>query len=300
MNYRHLFHAGSFADVFKHAALVLVLDRLLAKEKPFVVIDSHAGAGLYDLWAPEAGRGGEWRTGIQRLMAASDPPAEVRAYLSLVQQINPDGALRWYPGSPLLAALRLRRQDRLAAIERHPDEAAGLRTALSGKSAGRIEIREGDGYAALKALLPPTPRRGVVVIDPPYESPDEGEHLVRALKAAWRRWPTGHYLVWYPTKDPELVAALHRAAAELTEAKLDEGEPLVAELHLPSLGGEGRLSGCGLLLLNPPWQIEEVLSRLLPALAALLGSGVAPLKGATAIRRLTAAPSLPSSRPSRA
>lgn len=295
MNYRHLFHAGSFADVVKHAALVLVLDRLLAKDKPFLVIDTHAGAGLYDLWAPEAGRGGEWRTGIQRLMAASDPPAEVSAYLAAVRACNPDGALRWYPGSPLLAALKLRQQDRVIAIERHPEEAAALGTALAGKSAGRIEIREGDGYAALKALMPPTPRRGLVVIDPPFEAPDEGERLVRALKAAWRRWPTGHYLIWYPTKDRDLVAALHQAAAQLTEA-----QPLVAELHLPSLGGEGRLSGCGLLLLNPPWQIEEALSRLLPALAALLGSGVAPLKGATAVRRLTAAPSLPSSRPSRA
>lgn len=295
MNYRHLFHAGSFADVVKHAALVLVLDRLLAKDKPFLVIDTHAGAGLYDLWAPEAGRGGEWRTGIQRLMAASDPPAEALAYLSMVQQINPDGALRWYPGSPLLVALKLRPQDRLIAIERHPDEAAVLRTALNGKSAGRLEIREGDGYAALKALLPPTPRRGVIVIDPPFEAADEGEHLVRALKAAWRRWPTGHYLIWYPTKDRELVAAVHRAAAELREA-----DALVAEFHLPSHAGEGRLSGCGLLLLNPPWRIDEALSRLLPALATLLGSGGASLKGAATVRRLAAAPSSPSSRLSRA
>lgn len=292
MNYRHLYHAGSFADVVKHATMVLVLEHLCAKDKPFLVIDSHAGAGLYDLWAPEAGRSGEWRAGIQRLIAAADSPAEALPYLAAVRRLNAAGSLRWYPGSPLLAAGYLRPQDRLIAIERHPQEAAALRGALANSSAGKIEIRESDGYAGLKALLPPTPRRGLVVIDPPYEAPDEGERLVQALKAAWRRWATGHYLVWYPTKEPGLVATLHHAVAGLKGA-----EPLIAELTL-SAADRDRLAGCGLVLLNPPWRLDEALSRLLPALAGLLGSGGAPAKGATVIRRIGPPASLPTARPS--
>ncbi|MDE3116860.1 MAG: 23S rRNA (adenine(2030)-N(6))-methyltransferase RlmJ, partial [Pseudomonadota bacterium] len=203
MNYRHAYHAGNFADVAKHLALVAALRHLKKKEKPFVVLDTHGGRGRYDLSA-EAARTGEAAAGIGRLLplAGEDNLPEIlKTYLDLVAQ---EGAGH-YPGSPLLAVRLLRPQDRLVAIEKHPEEAAALQAVLA--PFGNARAIEGDGYGRLAALLPPKERRGLVLIDPPYEAPDEFERAAAALKAAYRRFATGIYMLWFPIKFPAAADA---------------------------------------------------------------------------------------------
>ena len=266
MNYRHIYHAGNFADVVKHAILALVLAHLKGKEAPFFVLDSHAGLGAYDLAAEEAARTGEWRDGIGRLMAAPEPIAELSDYLAAVRGLNPDGRLRWYPGSPALAAGLSRPQDRLALVELHPEDHRALKRRFAGDS--RIGIHGGDGYRALKALLPPPERRGVVLIDPPYESADEIARLRKGLAEALARWRSGIFLLWYPIKRQ---AAAERFLADL--AMLGPPPVLVAEITLPPGIEEGRLAGSGLAIVNPPWKLDSTLASVLPRLGAILAPG---------------------------
>jgi len=263
MNYRHSFHAGNFADVVKHAVLALVLEHLKRKETPFFVLDTHAGTGLYDLAASEAERTGEWRGGIGRVIEA--PPPELEAYLAVVRDLNPEGGLRWYPGSPALAARLTRPQDRLAFVELHPEDHATLRRNFARDR--RVGVHHGDGYGALKALLPPAERRGLVLIDPPYESADEIEQLRRGLAEALRRWRSGVFLLWYPIKDPHAAERFH---ADL--AMLGPPPTLVAEISLGGKSG-GRLAATGLAIVNPPWQLDVALIALLPPLAEILAPG---------------------------
>lgn len=271
MNYRHAYHAGSFADVVKHAVVALAVERLKAKDAPFCVIDTHAGIGRYDLAATAARKTGEYETGIARLWAR-DPdtlPAELGPYLGAVKALNggaPERAsLRWYPGSPRLVRSLLRRQDRLVALELHPEDAAALSRLFQHDP--QVTVREADGYAALKALLPPKERRGLVLIDPPFEEKDEFGRVVQSLREAHRRWATGHYIVWYPVKDRQPVAAFHDALKATGMARI-----LVAELLLRPADAPERLNGTGLILVNPPWPLEDRLRTLLPALADLLGA----------------------------
>jgi 23S rRNA (adenine2030-N6)-methyltransferase len=269
MNYRHAFHAGNFADVVKHAILCRVLAHLCDKPAAFRVIDTHAGAGRYDLAGPEAGRTGEWRDGIGRLLHA-ELPAPVRAllapYLDAVMALNPGGNLAAYPGSPALAQALLRRQDRLIACELEPRAAAALAHTLAGdRRAKAIAI---DGWTALAAYVPPTERRGVVLIDPPFEQPGEFARLVQGLAAAHRKWPTGIYLIWYPIKDLAEVAGFARGLARCGIAKM-----LRAELILPTVGPDTGLRGSGLIAVNPPWTLHDELELLLPALAKALSRG---------------------------
>jgi 23S rRNA (adenine2030-N6)-methyltransferase len=267
MNYRHAFHAGNFADVVKHAVLARIITHLKEKPAAFRVIDTHAGAGLYDLSGPEASRTGEWRLGIARLLAAQLAP-DVRAllapYLDAVAALNPGADLKAYPGSPALAQSLLRDQDRLVACEREPNAARALAGFVHGDA--RAKAVEIDGYTALKAYVPPKERRGLVLIDPPYEQPDEFEHLVLALTAAHRKWPTGVYALWYPIKNPRETAAFARSIASSGIARV-----LRAELTLARADNE-RLGGSGLIIVNPPWRLEQELSLLLPALAQALAA----------------------------
>lgn len=267
MNYRHAFHAGSFADVVKHAVVALAVERLKAKDAPFCVIDTHAGIGRYDLAATAARKTGEYEAGIARLWAR-DPdslPAELGPYLGAVKALNGGGSLRWYPGSPRLVRSLLRRQDRLVALELHPEDAAALSRLFQRDP--QVTVREGDGYAALKALLPPKERRGLVLIDPPFEEKDEFGRVVQALREAHRRWATGHYVIWYPVKDRQPVAAFHEALKATGIARI-----LVAELLMRPAEDPKRLNGTGLILVNPPWPLEDKLHGLLPTLADLLGT----------------------------
>ena len=267
MNYRHAFHAGSFADVFKHAVLCRILNYLRTKPAPFRVIDTHAGAGLYDLAGSEASRGGEWHAGIARLMAAELAPpvaALLAPYLEVVNALNERGRLRTYPGSPALARAWLRAQDRLIACEIEPQAAAALRQNLRGDI--RIKTLEIDGWTALGAYVPPKERRGLVLVDPPFEAEGDFVRLARGLAAAHRKWATGIYALWYPIKGSSERDVLAKRLRRQGIAKILRGELTVAPLSDPD-----RLNGCGMILVNPPWTLEKELSVLLPALAAILG-----------------------------
>lgn len=270
MNYRHAFHAGNFADVVKHAALTLVLEHLCRKPTPFAVFDMHAGVGVYDLWGDAAGRTGEWQDGIGRLLAAPELPA-LAAYSAIVRAVNQPGELRFYPGSPLIARRMLRPADRLVLAELHPDDVRALKGNFAGDDQTAVHHR--DAYEALKGLLPPPERRGLVLLDPPFEERDEFQRLQRGLAQAVRRWPTGIFVIWYPIKDRPPVDAFHQALTGLPAASM-----LAAELLLYPDDYPARLNGCGLAIINPPWRLDEALASLLPELYHRLarGSGGGP------------------------
>jgi len=266
VNYRHAFHAGNFADVFKHAVLCRILMHLRAKPAAFRVIDTHAGAGLYYLAGAEASRSGEWRDGIARLVAAelAAPVAALLApYLDVVNALNERGRLATYPGSPALARAWLRPQDRLIACEIEPKAAVALRQNLRGDA--RIKTLEIDGWTALSAYVPPKERRGLVLVDPPFEQESDFPRLSHGLAAAHRKWATGIYALWYPIKGVNERDALAKSLRRLAIAKILRAEMIVAPLSNPD-----RLNGCGMILVNPPWTLESELSVLLPALAAIL------------------------------
>jgi 23S rRNA (adenine2030-N6)-methyltransferase len=280
MNYRHGYHAGNFADVVKHATVALILGYLKSKDKPFCVLDTHAGAGRYDLTAEAAGKTGEWRSGIGHLWGQAGLPPELAPYLAAIRRLNRAGAgsLRWYPGSPRLARVLLRPGDRLIATELHPVEAQALQREFAGDK--QVVIKRMDGYQALKAFLPPTERRGLVLIDPPFEATDELERLVTALKEAHRRWAQGIFALWYPIKDAAPIQAFHEAVVATGIRRITVAELLVRPALDPT-----RLNGCGMLLINPPWTLAGELERLLAQLAVRLAepgegrSRVAPLVG---------------------
>lgn len=257
MNYRHGYHAGNFADVVKHIALIAILAHLKKKEAPFAVIDTHGGRGAYDLSGEQAKKTGEAASGIGRLAGLTgDLPPSLASYMVCAGQ----GGV--YPGSPVIAARLMRPSDRLIAIEKHPEEAALLRAALAPWR--RASVEEADGYLRLPKLLPPPERRGLILIDPPFEAVDEFEQLAAALRAAYRRFATGIYLVWYPVKS--------QSAAEgfIGEALATGAPALTIEIAVDA--PEGKLARSGLLVLNPPYGFEAemraVLARLEPVLAA--------------------------------
>lgn len=273
MNYRHQFHAGNVADVFKHLVLVRVLEALRSKATPFCVIDTHAGSGLYRLKAP-----GEFEQGIGRLWPVRADWPLLNDYFARLALLN-DRDVCIYPGSPWLIQAALRPQDRAIFIERHPDEAAALRENLrsagthecrerrtrgSGQASRGTTVNEGDAWAMLKGLLPPKENRGLVFIDPPYERSDEFEQVGQALQSACARWRNGQYLVWYPIKARRPVETLQAAVRALG------AEALAIEfLTLPEDMPQ-RLNGSGVILVNPPWKLEDWLQSILPPLAVFL------------------------------
>lgn len=267
MNYRHAFHAGSFADVVKHAALARILVHLLAKPAAFRVIDTHAGAGLYDLTGEEASRSGEWHAGIERLRAADIAPpvqALLKPYLDVVAALNRAGTLATYPGSPALARAFLRAQDRLVACELEPNAALALERNLARDR--RIKTVAIDGWVALNAYVPPPERRGVVLIDPPFEDARDFARLAQGLETAHRKWAGGIYVLWYPIKGRQEPDALARRLKRTGIARI-----LRAELTAGPTPAQGPLGGCGLLVVNPPWTLAGDLAAMLPELAKWLG-----------------------------
>ena len=282
MNYRHAFHAGNFADVVKHATLVRILVHLCGKPAPFRVIDTHAGGGRYDLFGPEAMRGAEWRDGIGRVYGAPLDPAVqplLAPYLAIVTACNPTDRLGVYPGSPAIVRSFLRAQDRLVACELEPGAAAVLKHNFGHDR--RIKMLALDGWTALNAGVPPKERRGLVLIDPPYEDAGDFPGLVRHLQAAHRKWASGIYLLWYPIKQRQRHEALLRELRRSGIANILSAELSVAPAQVsgqkPALGSSedpGRLAGCGLVVVNPPWTLERELELMLPPLAAILsGAG---------------------------
>jgi 23S rRNA (adenine2030-N6)-methyltransferase len=276
MNYRHAFHAGNFADVIKHAVLARILVHLRAKPAAFRIIDTHAGAGRYDLTGAEASRTGEWRDGIARLLAAHLAPEVdtlLAPYRDVVATLNPDGELRVYPGSPEVARASLRPHDRLVACELEPNAARALMHNVARDERVRAVVI--DGWTALVAYVPPKERRGVVIIDPAFEAPDETTRMADCFAAAYRKWPSGIYLLWYPIKQRHAPDALARELKRLPIRKL-----LRAEITVAAPSDLDRLTGCGLVIANPPWMLERELAVLLPALATVLardGSATARL-----------------------
>ena len=265
MNYRHIFHAGNFADVFKHVVLVRLLRALLKKDTPFCYLDTHAGRGLYDLTSVSANKSGEFRDGIARMWSGEAWTGRFSDYLELVRTLNPQGKLAAYPGSPLIARQLLRAQDRMVLCEQQVEEAGALKAEFPRDR--QVAVHERDGYEALKALLPPKERRGLVLIDPPYESPDEFEQAGRALITAWQRWDTGVFALWYPVKDLGAVERLHRRLIAAGMHKL-----LLADFGVAALGTL-RLGRCALVLVNPPWKLDTELATDLPILAKGLAQG---------------------------
>ena len=267
MNYRHLFHAGNFADVPKHVTLIALLDYLLQKPKPLFYLDTHAGRGNYDLHAGEAERGGEWQQGIARLFAANFKAPALQRYVELIRQ-HQDGAdyLRNYPGSPLLANSVLRDCDRRVLVEKHPEECLALRKTLRQIHTSNTSIDDGDGYHALRAYLPPKEKRGLVFVDSPFEAADEFQRLAAAFKLAAERWASGVYCLWYPLKAGGAVNPFYVALKQSGLSKL-----LMVELWVRPLDAPLGLNGSGLLIMNPPWQLDTTLrtafAELLPVLA---------------------------------
>jgi 23S rRNA (adenine2030-N6)-methyltransferase len=279
MNYRHIYHAGNFADVFKHIVLDRILHHLKAKPAPLFLLDSHAGIGRYDLASEEAGKTGEAAGGIVRLLAEPELPPLVAGYIAAVAAMNPGKGLladrlRFYPGSPHILRAGMRESDRLAACELHPADARTLAAEFAGDRQVRVEAM--DGYLALKALLPPPERRGLVVVDPPFERPDEFELMAKGMIAAYRRFATGVYALWYPVKGRRPVDAFHADLAASGTRKI-----LVAELMIRPGNDPERFNGCGLALVNPPWKLDEELRELLPFLGRVLRAdpaSAAPLR----------------------
>lgn len=270
MNYRHAFHAGSFADVFKHAVLCRILTYLREKPAGFRVVDTHAGTGLYDLTSAEAKRGGEWRDGIARLVAEQEAgklPDNIATllapYLDAVGALNERGKLKLYPGSPALTRAWLRAQDRLVACELEPLAYTGLKRNLRGDD--RIKTLELDGWTGLSAQVPPPERRGLVLVDPPFEEDADFHRLSHMLGLAYRKWATGIYALWYPIKGRGEADALAKRLTKLGIAKI-----LRAELIVSPVSDQTRLNGSGLILVNPPWTLHGELAVLLPALVELL------------------------------
>jgi len=266
MNYRHAYHAGNFADVVKHVALSRLVEHLKLKDKAFRVIDTHAGVGLYDLSSPEAQKTGEWQGGIGRLLGAElQPPVAslLAPYINSVMAANKDGPVRRYPGSPWIVRNLLRPQDRLSAIELHPGDAAKLKALFAGDV--QVRVIELDGWLVMGAHVPPKEKRGLVLVDPPFEESGEFDRLLDGLAKACRRWPGGTYALWYPVKDRKAVPVFRRALAGLRVPKILD---LAVEIRPPSQ--EAKLDGCGLVVVNPPYTFESEMRKVLPVLSRIL------------------------------
>ena len=271
MNYRHNFHAGNYADVFKHALLLKLIRAMQRKEKGFLYLDSHAGRGAYDLAAAAAGadRAPEWPEGIGRLWKEPKLPPVLDDYMTLVRGFNKghgggEANLRYYPGSPSIAALVRREQDRLVLWEKEDREARRLREEVAWSRATAVEC--GDGYKSLRAALPPVERRALVLIDPPFEDQGEAEAILEVLSEALRRFPSGVYSIWHPVTERAQAEAFHR------RIRLRTGHPTLAMEMAVTADPQVRMKGCGLLVVNPPWGFAEEAQALLPALARRLAA----------------------------
>lgn len=259
MNYKHAYHAGNFADVMKHIVLMGLIEDLSKKDKPFCVLDTHAGAGIYDLLGDEAKKSQEADAGIVRIMSGKNPPPLVKTYIERVRKLNPHhDTIKWYPGSPKIAADSLRAADRLILCELQRDAYAALKQHFYQDE--RIAVHHADGFLGLKAHLPPKEKRGLILIDPPYEAKDELGLVVKALRPAMLRFPSGVYAIWYPIKTKHVIDKFYRSLKGLTENPI-----LSLELRVyPDL--PDHLTGSGLCIINPPFQFE---SKIKPILAWL-------------------------------
>ncbi len=268
LSYRHAFHAGNHADVLKHLILLQIAEYMGEKPAPFWIIDTHAGAGRYALESVHASKLAEYKDGIGRLWEAKGLPPAAKDYVEMVRQLNPDGKLKHYPGSPWLARQMLRDSDRLRLYEMHTTDAKLLLECFKG-TGREVAITDGDGFIGLKAILPPPPRRALVLIDPSYETKSDYTAVVKALQESLKRFPTGTYALWYPMlsklESRQLPDKLKRlGAANWLHATL--------EVKAPAKDGFG-MNGSGMFIINPPWTLEKKLHETLPKLTELLAQG---------------------------
>jgi len=263
LSYRHHFHAGNFADVFKHIILMHLILALQKKDKGFFYLDTHSGSGTYDLKAEAAQRNREFTDGIIRISNQSQIPDEVAMYLKLVRDENGSSRITKYPGSPRIVRHLLRPQDKMVLCELHSSDYPLLNTLFAGDK--QVDVRHEDGYQMLNALLPPREKRGLVLCDPAFEVKDERKKLVDAIETGYRKWSTGVYAIWYPIQDRHTTDAFYRAMVKTGIRKI-----LLSEFFIKAESNTSPLSGCGMLVINPPWQFDEMLNRILPWLTKTL------------------------------
>lgn len=256
MNYRHHYHVGNFADVFKHILLVSLLQSFLKKETPFCYLETHAGIGWYDLSSPLVQKNPEYLHGIARLQEQSDFPEIVQSYLNIFQS-------GFYPGSPKIARHFLRPQDRMILSELHPEDSKVLKQLFKGDR--QVAVHHSDGYQSLKAFLPPAEKRGLVLIDPPYEEKDEWQNIVSAVQEALKRWRNGMFAIWYPIKDRSIADRFYRLLK-----KIELPKTLCVEFSVPPDNLFSALHSCGLIVINPPWEFDTQCKVLLPWLCQSL------------------------------
>lgn len=263
MNYRHHYHAGGAADLLKHLVLTLLVRRLQAKPAPLCYLDTHAGAGSYDLAHEMSQKTGEYTRGVARLWGPGALPGALGDLLRVIEGHNPDGQLRVYPGSPRVVRALLRPGDRMVCCELHGRDFERLQQEFRGDPQVGVHMR--DGYEGLKAFLPPAERRGLVLIDPPFERPDEFAAMLAGFKVAHARWPTGVYALWYPIKSAAAVGKLHGALMQSQIRRI-----LCAELYARAGVADDALAGSGMIVVNPPYHSDQALRGVLPVLAARL------------------------------
>lgn len=263
MNYRHIYHAGNFADVHKHLVFSMILDYLHQKDKGLLILDAFAGIGLYHLDQTEAQKTGEYLSGIAKIM---ESPAHNPDIIQFQKTVNLFWGGNQYAGSPLIAAHLLRPQDRLIANELHPEDVETLRHHLRGFSG--VKITNEDAYQSIRANIPPTERRGIVLVDPPFEKPDEFEKLIQQMEEWKKRWATGIFMIWYPIKAGQPIRALHQAAEDL-----NLNRTMVSEILLQKRDSVGGLNGAGLLIFNAPFGLSERITDLSDELCSKLGQG---------------------------
>ena len=267
LSYRHAFHAGNHADVLKHFIEVQLLRYLAQKSKPFWYIDTHAGAGCYALDSGYATQNAEYQSGITLLWERDDLPAPLAEYVALVKRLNQHGALKLYPGSPLIAMELLREQDKMRLYELHPTDSEILQQSFTGRHGCQVQIQIADGFGALKALLPPPPRRALLLIDPPYEDKQDYQRVVSALQDGLKRFASGVYAVWYPMLQR---AEARQLPEQLKQLSVKSWLHVALSVQAPSEDGFG-MHGSGMFILNPPWLLPGVLQEVMPYLASVLG-----------------------------
>ena len=266
LSYRHAFHAGNHADVLKHFVELELLHYLAQKDKPYWYIDTHAGAGCYELDSGYAVQNAEFESGIARLWEAGDLPKPLAEYVDMVRHFNPDGTLKLYPGSPLVALYAMREQDRMRLYELHPTDFAILEENFAGNGT-QVLMQKADGFGALKALLPPPPRRAFVLMDPPYEEKQDYQRVVKALQEGLKRFATGSYAVWYPQLQRSESMQL---PGQLKQLSVKSWLHVALSVQRPSADGFG-MHGSGMFVINPPWTLYATLQEVMPVLASRLG-----------------------------
>lgn len=263
LSYRHSFHAGNFADVLKHTVQLLIIKSLQQKEKGFLYLDTHAGAGLYSLQSFEAEKTAEFEQGVGYLWQRQDLPETVKYYLDQVAKVNSQQKLRFYPGSPLLAANLLRPQDRAILTELHPSDYPLLRKNMQPYK--NVQVKRDDGFQQLKAVLPPKERRGFILIDPPYELKEDYQLVVDAIVEGYKRFATGTYAIWYPVVLRQQIKKMVRALEETQIRKI-----LQIELGIRPDTAQRGMTASGMIVINPPWKLEAQMKAILPYLTNVL------------------------------